>query len=363
MSNLRKASHAGTWYKNSREGLIQDFDQIFNYDLTKTEKSKIIVSPHAGYSYSLSQILTSFSHLSLTEETETVIVIGPSHTQFFENQIKLSQFSTLQTPLGALVVDVNAIDTLLKKNSDLFKKTDMMMELKEHSLEMQYPVLKYLLDKYNLVNVKVLPISIAHFDVKEIKQLISTIFSVINPKTVSIVVSCDFTHWGGHFEYYNTFSSFVDLMKTLKYKEPFEIENCYDEEIEEAHQNLDLDTSVKLLDLGAMLILSNYRLNKQMYDIMKLEKLDSWSSSLQEFKQKIPESQVEMFMEYLDETEATICGKWPLLFTLFLLENSDLVKHFGFSESPAYKFVDYKKSSIVEDKDDSSVTYVSGYIV
>ncbi|KAL6925640.1 hypothetical protein ACO0SA_000241 [Hanseniaspora valbyensis] len=363
MSNLRKATHAGTWYENSKEDLVNEFEKVLSDDSSEIEKGRIIVSPHAGYSYSLPQILASFKHLSLTKSTTTVIVIGPSHTQYFENHVKLSQFTNLQTPLGNLQVDVDAIEKLIESNGDLFKKTDSLMELKEHSLEMQYPVLKYLLDQKNLVNVKVIPVSISHFDPDDLRGLIEIMFGVVDPKATSIVVSCDFTHWGGHFEYHTAFATYVDLMKTLKYQEPVEVENCIDIEIEEAHKKVSLDTGIKFLDLGAMLILSNYHLDKTFYDTMQLNNFDTWSSSLKEFKKNIPETRLEMFMEYLDETDATICGKWPLVFTLVLLENSKLAKDFGLTESSGYKFVDYNKSSTVASRDDSSVSYVSGYIV
>ncbi|OBA27023.1 UPF0103-domain-containing protein [Hanseniaspora valbyensis NRRL Y-1626] len=336
MSNLRKATHAGTWYENSKEDLVNEFEKVLSDDSFEIEKGRIIVSPHAGYSYSLPQILSSFKHLSLTKSTKTVIVIGPSHTQYFENHVKLSQFTNLQTPLGNLQVDVDTIEKLLESNRDLFKKTDSLMELKEHSLEMQYPVLKYLLEQKNLVNVKVIPVSISHFDPDDLKGLIEIMFGVVDPKVTSIVVSCDFTHWGGHFEYHTAFANYVDLMKTLKYQEPVEVENCIDIEIEEAHKKVTLDTGIKFLDLGAI---------------------------LKEFKKNIPETRLEMFMEYLDETDATICGKWPLVFTLVLLENSKLAKDFGLTESSGYKFIDYNKSSTVASRDDSSVSYVSGYIV
>lgn len=363
MVQLRKASHAGTWYENSKESLVRKFKETLAGNAREEETSPIIVSPHAGYAYSLPQILSSFKHLRLSEATKTVIVIGPSHTRYFENQVKLSQFDSLQTPLGNLQVDVEAIEQLVGEDDYLFSKSDMTMELKEHSLEMQYPVLKYLLDEKNLVHTKVIPLVISHFDGEELQSLVSLLFKVVDPKSTSIVVSCDFTHWGGHFEYYDTFHNYVDLMSTLKYKEPLEIENCIDLEIEEAHEEVDLDTGVKFLDLGAMLILSNYKLNKTMYDTMKLNKFDSWATSLQEFQQKRSDSQVKVFTEYLQETGATICGKWPLLFTLYLLEDQELVADFKLSKIPAYRFVDYNKSSKVENKDDSSVSYVSGYIV
>lgn len=363
MAQLRKASHAGTWYESSKESLVRKFKQSLGDKAREECKSPIIVSPHAGYDYSLPQILSSFKHLKLSEATKTVIVIGPSHTRYFENQVKLSQFDSLQTPLGNLQVDTEGIEKLIDQDSYLFSKSDMTMELKEHSLEMQYPVLKYLFDEMNLVHTKVIPLVISHFDGEELQRLVTLLFKVVDPKSTSIVVSCDFTHWGGHFEYYDTFHNYVDLMSALKYKEPMEIENCVDLEIEDAHEEVDLDTGVKFLDLGAMLILSNYTLSKTMYDTMKLDKFDSWSTSLQEFKQKRTDSPVQVFSQYLQETGATICGKWPLLFTLYLLEEKELVTDFKLSSSPAYRFVDYNKSSKVENKDDSSVSYVSGYVV
>lgn len=86
----------------------------------------------------------AYRALDLNEKTANVFVLGPSHHVYLETAT-LSSCDELATPLGNLTVNRDVIADL--QRSDVFEQVSKTHEEAEHSLEMQYPFVKILIDQ------------------------------------------------------------------------------------------------------------------------------------------------------------------------------------------------------------------------
>lgn len=345
MISTRYNKFAGSWYSDSATESKDTFKKSTSKEYNTIDKSSFVLVPHAGHRYCLSQIISSLNHLDIDSSTETIILIGPSHRVAFKNKIYLTCFKELQTPLGNLNVDYQTINELSRCLPKQFSIAPESMDQNEHCLEIIYPVLKYFIDLNNKTDVKVIPMLISKFDSDKIlKDTIHEIFSkFLNPKKTKFVISSDFTHWGSPYNYNFT----PDSSKfTAKY-------------ITNEHIDLKLDTnkSINLLNLASMLILSpNKKIHTNVYNKMDLLELVDVSPS------KNNRSILINFKNYLMDTEDTICGMYPIIFVLNILEDERLRALFNLSNTAGFEFVDYNYSNKVFNTNGYRVSYVSGFI-
>lgn len=80
-------------------------------------------------------------------------------------------------------------------------------DIAEHSLEMQFPFLKYVLDKRQ-EDVRIVPILVGHPSRQELSQLADVLYTHLIKEGTIMLVSSDFCHWGQSFEYAPELSSF-----------------------------------------------------------------------------------------------------------------------------------------------------------
>ena len=87
---IRKATHAGSWYKGKEESLREELEDLFlnnefgpgKLPVSQNQKHRTIIggiSPHAGYSFS--GRCAAFTYLNLFKEKipDTVIILGTDH--------------------------------------------------------------------------------------------------------------------------------------------------------------------------------------------------------------------------------------------------------------------------------------------
>ena len=161
---------------------------------------RAIICPHAGYIYCGPTLKQSYSSLRDAFDTDFILLFGPSHFKRLHNSCALSPFQYLDTPLGRLSVAVDAV-AALSKHPDLFAVLSQEEDETEHSLEMQYPFIKYFLETSK--SVPILPILVGQFDTMAqrslaAKKLLQTL-SGVSYQRISIVISSDFCHYGPRF--------------------------------------------------------------------------------------------------------------------------------------------------------------------
>ena len=215
-SNTRVAYHAGSWYKDDPSLLAKE---IGGY-LSKSEKLdqyqslKSIIVPHAGYRFCGPTAGKSFININ-PSNYDRVVILGPSHHQYFQ-ACGLTPFDSFETPFGDVNVDTKTINKLLG-NTNLFFTLSETTDVKEHSIEMEMPFLKYIFGKKDF---SLIPIMVGHNDLMTNTEIGKALYDLYeDPKTL-FVISSDFCHWGQNFgftyydkKYDNIWESTQDLDK------------------------------------------------------------------------------------------------------------------------------------------------------
>ena len=161
-------------------------------------------------------------------------------------------------------------------------------EEKEHSLEMHLPYIKKIFGDNPFTLV---PLMVGHINFKEQEYYGKMLSEYLKDEKNLFIISSDFCHWGSNFDY-----------------QPTE---------------------------GPISTTSNF-----------IEKLDKMGIDL------ITSHDEKGFSEYLDQTNNTICGCYPILVYLFALKNS------GFNNAKT-ELVKYSQSEKIKNKRDMSVSYAS----
>lgn len=202
--NTRRASHAGAWYSANenelRTSLTQHLSAASMVPMPPDEPCTVrgIICPHAGYSYSARTAAHSYKHMQLNG-VKRIFLLGPSHHVYIDG-CALPVVSQYETPFGNLIIDSLTVNQLRMSGKFVdFKRNE---DEDEHSIEMQLPFIKLLLDEQQLADtVTIVPIIVGNVSFRKEQmfgQLLAPYFD--NPENF-FVVSSDFCHWGNRFRY------------------------------------------------------------------------------------------------------------------------------------------------------------------
>ena len=252
------------------------------------------LSSHAGYRYSGKTAASAYACLS-GHKYKRIIVVGPSHHAYMENKVGITSFDRVKTPLGDIPVDTTMRDNLLKNAT--FKLLPKAIDEEEHSLEMQYPFLRYITRNKN---TKIIPLLIDNYvtsDQAHKENVLLVMLREIIENELGetlLVISSDFCHWGKRFNYTHL---------------PADTDN-----ISKGIESLNMQAIAEILNISS-----------------------------------------KGFLRHLKQTGNTICGRYPILFLMELLE--------GFMENKALqintKLLAYEQSNQVFSEMDSCVCYAS----
>jgi AmmeMemoRadiSam system protein B len=145
---------------------------------------KAVIAPHAGYQYSGPIAGSAYASLvPHAKEIERVIVVGPSHRVPFSG-VACSSAAAFATPLGAVSVDRDALELLLK---DGLVANNDAAHAREHSLEVHLPFLQRVFP-----GACVVPLLVGDHDHASLAAVLARLWG--GPETV-IVVSSDLSHY------------------------------------------------------------------------------------------------------------------------------------------------------------------------
>ena len=211
-TKIRPASHSGSWYDDDP---IELSKELSNY-LSKSKKYaesqslKSIIVPHSGLEYGGPVAAKAFINVN-PQNFDRVVVLGPSHYEYFEGA-GLTPFEKYATPFGNIDVDTQTVQDLLQDSGHFFT-IPSSCDVKEHSLEMEMPYLKYIFDKKNF---KIVPMIIGDGDLRKNTQLGKCLYKLYeDPKTL-FVISSDFCHWGRDFDYVYYNKSFKNIWESTQ---------------------------------------------------------------------------------------------------------------------------------------------------
>lgn len=198
-SKVVPAYHSGSWYPVGDElndMLKEAFD---NASVTAEKKGivKAIIAPHAGYVYSVQTAAYAYKAVD-PSLYERAVILGPSH-RIYVKKCTIAAADGCDTPYGTIPIDTKAANELLTKYSDSFQILSIDQSAKEHSLEMQLPLLKHI---FGTKPFTILPIMIGGLSQKQHNQVVEALKPIVSDPKTLLVISSDFCHWGANFDYY-----------------------------------------------------------------------------------------------------------------------------------------------------------------
>ncbi|KAI8950583.1 MEMO1 family [Xylaria longipes] len=323
LSGTREAGKADSWYEgdpdvlsDQLDGFLSDVPASVNNANLPISGAKVIIAPHAGYSYSGPCAAWAYKCLDLSK-AKRIFLLGPSHTYYLRG-CALTKFAQYATPFGDLTIDEPIVQEL--RDTGKFQDMPTYNDVQEHSLEMHLPYIYKRIsqtfssgDEYPTL----VPILIGDNKGPEEKQVGALLAPYLRDPENVFVVSSDFCHWGDRFSYtVYAPGGDVDNLTALTYK----TRKPTDPPIHE---------SIKLLDQLAI--------------------------------DAIAGGHHDDFVNNLKKTKNTVCGWHPIGVTMAALEV--LAQDSSDADKYKFKFVQYQRSSLVEVFSDSSVSYASAYAI
>ncbi|WPG97478.1 Hypothetical protein R9X50_00025400 [Acrodontium crateriforme] len=329
---IRKPSHAGSWYSSSKSQLTAQLDGWLaavnapvscigprsegqTADQLPVEKARIIIAPHAGYSYSGPAAAWAYKSWDVSQ-AKRIFLLGPSHHHYL-TKAALSKCTHYGTPLGNLTIDGDTTAALY--NTGKFDWMSQSVDEDEHSLEMHLPYIYKILS--NIFGPDptgfppLTPIMVGNTSAQTEVQLGQLLAPYLADPSTAFVISSDFAHWGLRFRYtYYQPKSGPAISLSASTKAP---------------KSPAIHDSIRAVDFECM------------------GACESGSHSA--------------WLGCLAENGNTICGRHPI--GIIMAAVGEVRKGDDNHEVGMFRFVRYERSSEVEEVSDSSVSYASAYAV
>lgn len=191
---VRKPAVAGQFYTGNPAALETEVRRYLDAAGTQSIEGRVIaiVSPHAGYIYS-GPVAAFGYNLIRGRNYETVVVIAPSHVEYFDYS-SVFPGSSYVTPLGEIPVDREMVEAVTA-HSDLVRADTRGHVITaggrgEHSLEVQLPFLQVALGDFKLV-----AIVMGDQDRNNVEALGDALARALAGRNALIVASTDLSHF------------------------------------------------------------------------------------------------------------------------------------------------------------------------
>ncbi|OQD77866.1 hypothetical protein PENDEC_c002G00776 [Penicillium decumbens] len=359
----REASHAGSWYSDSRRTLTRQLDDwlaqvpdsMDNVGSLPVTGARVIIAPHAGYSYSGPCAAYAYKSLDLTK-AKRIFVLGPSHHHPLST-LALPQVTSYYTPLSdePLPLDTELIAKLLgtqaiKPNGSKVSFTTMAQSVDEdeHSIEMHLPYIHRLLQlQYpNTPTAQyppLVPIMVGSTSAATEQAFGTLLAPYLADPSNAFVISSDFCHWGLRFRY----TYYVPQAPKPGPRLPMSSDIL-------PQPGMDPDNvreSIESVSAGHALQRRDRISNQEPAIHESISAFDIATMTA------ITTGSAKTFLDTIDRTGNTVCGRHPIGVIMAALEIVTAGKQGRFH------FLRYERSSDVLDVNDSSVSYVSALAV
>jgi AmmeMemoRadiSam system protein B len=213
MSYVRGMTHGGDWYPT--DGSLEPMMKasFFYAPTTEADTANVVglISPHSCYSVCLRTAAKGYARVH-PDNYDTVIILGTCHHRPLPGCL-VSDASVAQTPFGELEIDVEGCKNLCTADPNLFTLMTKEVDDAEHSLEMQYPLLKWV---FGDRGVKLIPILVGCLNEEREKGVGTVLKPLIRSPRTLFVISSDFTHWGEIFRFTRMATARKPLSQQLK---------------------------------------------------------------------------------------------------------------------------------------------------
>ena len=182
---IRSSVGAGIFYPDNKSEILELF-RTYDLNASTGGHARAIIAPHGAWDFSGALAAYAFSSaMGRSGAIKRVVILGPIHDKR-EKGIFLSNSHSFHTPLGNIPVDY-AISEKLQLNSRFFEIDDVP-HLREHSIEILLPFVKYCFPSASIV-----PILMGQPRKEFIKDLAKALKTVMHPilEETLFVVSCN----------------------------------------------------------------------------------------------------------------------------------------------------------------------------
>ncbi|MCF7790715.1 MAG: AmmeMemoRadiSam system protein B [Victivallales bacterium] len=191
--NILVSHLKGLWYPSTEKALNKAVSEYLNKVKEKKMDNTIaLILPHAGYKYSGQTAAYGIKEI-VGKKYSRVIILGPSHSHRLGNKLSMPSYKSYRTPLGDIELDRKFIDKLNRKMP--YATMRDVIHMKEHSIQIQLPLLQKALGEFRLV-----PIVVGQLNSSTVKNIAEVLKNCIDDKTL-VIASSDFTHYGRRFGY------------------------------------------------------------------------------------------------------------------------------------------------------------------
>lgn len=189
---LREPVVAGVFYPAEKRLLMQNVADMLENATGQEVSGQVVglIAPHAGYVYS-GAIAASVFRLVQTRRFDNVIVISPSHFEYFYG---CSVFlGTYRTPIGDVRTNQALTERLIEKSTFVTESLDG--HTREHGLEVMLPFLQVVAEDFQLV-----PVVMGIQDMETAKELSEAIVSTLKEppfkdQNTLLIASSDLSHY------------------------------------------------------------------------------------------------------------------------------------------------------------------------
>ena len=179
-TTVREPAVAGQFYPASPRELGALVERLLGGVEPGRRRPKALIVPHAGFIYSGSIAATAFAQIApFASELERIVLVGPAHRVYVNRPVSPG-VDRLRTPLGELVVDVEALRAALVL-------AHPAAHAREHSLEVELPFIAKLAPQ-----ARVVPLVVTEAAPAEIARTLELLWG--GPETL-IVISSDLSHY------------------------------------------------------------------------------------------------------------------------------------------------------------------------
>ena len=191
--NIRQPLRAGSFYEGAPGPCRNHAAKLIDAAEMPPDLPEGLVGglvPHAGWMYSGRLAALTFKALATADQAQTLVLFGADHVGV-ARQGELYDTGVWRTPLGDVSIDEELTAALL--GSETFRAYPQAHD-REHSLEVQVPLVQMLFPEARIVPVTVPPTPLAVTIGREVGKLLAG-----RECSARVVGSTDLTHHGGHF--------------------------------------------------------------------------------------------------------------------------------------------------------------------
>jgi MEMO1 family protein len=189
---VRACAVAGQFYEGSAEACrehIREMLASIRIDQPLPERIVAGIVPHAGWVFSGSPACRVFEAIRRQGGADTFVIFGAVHSVMAQQGL-LYETGAWKTPLGDTAIDEELARRILDAAGGVIQ-ADEGAHRREHSIEVQVPIIRYLFPEAKIVPILAPPVAGAH----RIGEAVAGAIADAKHKVVCIG-STDLTHYG-----------------------------------------------------------------------------------------------------------------------------------------------------------------------